>query len=111
MKISDQLLTDPGRIKLEVEQYYNALYNGHHRTVGDSLVNTGENFTPCWEVKEEFFEDLPTLLEYEADVIHAVLNETEVKQVLEECRVGTAPGPVDCPMSSKRLSSGHLLHA
>ena len=93
MKIGDQLVTDPGRIKLEVEQYYNALYNGHHRTIGDSLVNTGQNFSPCWEMKEEFFEDLPTLPEYEADLIHAVLTEQEVKQVLEECRVGAAPGP------------------
>ena len=92
MKIGNQLVTDPGRIKLEVERYYNATML-HHRTIGDSLVNTGENFTPCWEMKEEFFKDLPTLPEYESDVIHAVLTEQEVKQVLEECRVGAAPGP------------------
>ena len=77
-KIGNQLLTDPGRIKLEVEQYYNALYNGHHRTVGDSLINTGENFTPCWEMKEEFFEDLPTLPEYEADVINCYALSTDI---------------------------------
>ena len=34
MKIGDQVVTDSGRIKLEVDQYYNALYNRHHRTVG-----------------------------------------------------------------------------
>jgi len=93
MKIGDQVVSDPGRIKLEVDQYYNALYNGHHRTVGDRLINTGENFTPCWEIKEEFFEGLPTLPEYEADLIHIELTEQEVKDIVEECRMGAAPGP------------------
>ena len=52
LTIAGQVVSEPALIKREVDDYYCALYNGHHRTVGDDLVNTGEDFQPSWGAGE-----------------------------------------------------------
>ena len=52
LTIAGQVVSEPALMKREVDYYYRALYNGHHRTVGDDLVNTGEDFQPSWGAGE-----------------------------------------------------------
>ena len=67
LTIAGHVVSEPDLIKREVDDYNLALYNGHHPTVGDDLVNTREDFQPSWEHLYEFFSNLPSLTPEEVE--------------------------------------------
>ena len=84
LRIEGLIETDPDKIKQEIEQNYNALYNGQHRTIQNKIVNTGVNFIPDWEYMEEFCRELPKISQTDADLVQAKIYEFDVEQVIKE---------------------------
>lgn len=95
LKINGQPNSNIQEIEEEVEQYYNALYKGYHRTTPDSdeVTNTGTEFTPDWTNVEEFLGDLPQLSEQTADALENPITENEVAKAIKESKNGSSPGP------------------
>ena len=102
LKIRGQVVVKETVIKEEVKSYYEALYNGHHRTVGDQMVNTGVYFKPAWE-------HLPRLAPHEADAVGAPVSEEEVNEAIKDAKLGSAPGPDGLPYELYKVLCSSLV--
>ena len=107
--IGEKIEADPTKIKQEIKAYYNALYNGHHRTINGEIINTGVNFESDWEYMDVFCKDIPTIPETDAQLVQATISAFNIEQTVKECKVGTSPGPDRLPMSSIEHSTAPLL--
>ena len=108
LRINGIIEANPIKIKQEIKDYYNALYNGHHRTINGEIINTGVNFEPDWEYMDVFCKDMPTIPETDAQLVQAEISTFDVEQTVKECKMGTSPGPDGLPYEFYRTFNSIL---
>ena len=85
---------DKALIEEEVTKYFQALLNGHHRTVPGSLepVDTGEQFIPDNSYLPVFLQDLEILEQHDKQALEVPISLEELKLALDSCESQKSPG-------------------
>ena len=88
--VDGQEVNDKGKIKEEINSYFNALLNGHHNR---DLVDTGRSFETDFLGLPEFLEDIGKLDEENQEKLVKTLTFEEVADVIKyHIEAGRSPG-------------------